>query len=186
MRRLVLLAMLAPAAALAQDRPQDRPQTRPTRDVDVTYRATVSGRTIQQRARFVAGAREVRIDTPSPGLYLIINRDAHTMDMVSDGDRGVLQMPYDPSRAVGMAADTQPFRREGLDRVAGIPCTEWSTTDTSGKPVIACFTDDGVMLRARSDAGVLVQAASVTYGPLDPAIFSVPAGYARAVAPERR
>ena len=179
---LVLISVPAFAPASAQE----RPVTRPTRDVDVVYVATVNGQKVQQRMRTAADAAEIRIDTPSPGLYMILNRDAHTMDMVSDGDRGVIQMPYDPARATAAPPDSAPYRRLGTDVVAGLGCTEWATTDTGGRPVAACFTDDGVMLRARAGDQVLVTAARVAYGRLDPAIFAIPPGYERTVSPTRR
>ena len=162
---------------------QERPVTRPTRDVDVVYVATVGGQPVQQRMRTAADAAEIRIDTPSPGLYMILDRAAHTMDMVSDGDKGVIQMQYDPAKAGIAASDSAEYRRLGVDTVAGLGCTEWATTDTAGRPVVACFTDDGVMLRARAADRVLVTAAKVAYGRLDPAIFAIPPGYQRTVAP---
>ncbi len=175
----VLLLIGMPAFA------DERPLTRPTRDVDVTYVATVDGRPVQQRTRTLAGAAEIRIDTPSPGFYMILDRGAHTMDMISDADRGVVQMPYDPA-AGAPGADAATYRRLGTATVAGLGCTEWATTDTAGNQVAACFTSDGVLLRARAGERVLVQASSVTFGRLDPAIFEVPAGYQRAVAPQKR
>jgi hypothetical protein len=164
----------------------ERPVTTPTRDVDVVYVATVGGKPVQQRTRTAADAAEIRIDTPSPGLYMILNRAAHTMDMISDGDKGVIQMAYDPARATAAPPESANYRRMGTDTVAGLGCTEWATTDNGGHPVAACFTDDGVMLRARTGDRVLVTAAKVAYGRLDPAIFAIPAGYQRTVAATKR
>jgi len=182
MRALVAALVLLSVPAFADQ----RPVTRPTRDVDVVYVATVGGQPVQQRTRITAGAAEIRIDTPSPGLYVIVNRDAHTMDMVSDAERGVIQMPYDPARATAVPAESAPFRRLGTATVAGLQCTEWDTEDSAGHAVAACFTDDGVMLRAREGDQILVAAAKVAYGRLDPAIFTPPAGYGRTVAPAKR
>lgn len=175
-----LVVMSVPAFA------DERPVTRPTRDVDVVYVATVNGKPVQQRTRTAADAAEIRIDTPSPGLYMILDRDAHTMAMVSDGDKGVIQMPYDPARAIAAPPESAHYRRLGTDTVAGLGCTEWATTDSAGRAVMACFTDDGVMLRARASDRVLVTAAKVAYGRLDPVIFAIPAGYQRTVAPAKR
>ncbi len=175
-----LVVVTAPALA------DERPVTRPTRDVDVVYVAEVNGKPVQQRTRTAADAAEIRIDTPSPGLYMILDRDAHTMAMVSDGDKGVIQMPYDPARATATPPASAQYRRLGTDTVAGLGCTEWATTDNSGRAVTACFTDDGVMLRARAPDRVLVTAATVAYGRLDPAIFAIPPDYQRTVAPGKR
>lgn len=182
--KLAIAGMLLTAMPAFAD---ERPLTRPNRDVDVTYVATVAGQQVKQRTRTVAGAGEIRIDTPSPGFYMILSRDAHTMDMVSDADRGVVQMPYDPAAgARGGASADAAYKRLGAATVAGLRCTEWATTDTAGNQVAACFTDDGVLLRARAGERVLVQAASVTFGRLDPTIFAVPAGYQRTVTPQKR
>ena len=182
MKHLAALALFAAAPAWAQD----RPTTTPTRDVDVHYRAVAGGRSVEQRSRFAVSARKIRIDTPSPGLYLIVDRGAHTMNMVSDPDRGVLEMAYDPASAVGGFASSLGrggFTRAGTDTVAGQNCTEWQTTDTGGRAVTACFTADGVLLRARAGPNVFVEATRVVYGPIEPAVFAVPAGYKRAAAP---
>ena len=178
-----LLLITMPAFA------DERPVTRPTRDVDVTYVAAVGGQEVKQRTRTLAGAGEIRIDTPTPGFYMILNRGAHTMEMVSDTDRGVLQMPYDPAAGApgsNGSSDAATYKRLGAATVAGLSCTEWATTDTAGSQVAACFTGDGVLLRARAGERVLVQAASVRYERLDPAIFAIPAAYQRAAAPQKR
>ena len=78
--------------------------------------------------------------------------------------------------APATAMDGQ-FTRRGTDTVAGLACTEWETLDTQGLPTLACFTADGVLLRARRGAAVFVEAVQVSYGPPDPAAFVVPPSY---------
>lgn len=158
---------------------QDRPATEPTRDVDVTYRAMAGGKAVEQRSRFAPASGRIRIDSPSPGLYVIVNRQAQTMDMVSGGDRTVLEMPYDPARTVGGVAPERGFARLGGDSVAGTPCTEWRTEDAERRALVVCLTEDGVLLRARAGAKVIVEATKVAYGPIDPAVFAIPADYRR-------
>ncbi len=161
-RALALLLASAPALA------QDRPPRLPARDVDVTYR---SG-SIEQRWRFRAFDQKLRLDPPTPGVYMILDYAAHQMTMVNDSEQAVLDTP---------APATAPFgpgtTRRGTDEVAGLRCTEWETGDSAGLPTLACFTQDGVMLRARRGAAVLVEAAHVSYAPLDAGLFVVPAGY---------
>ena len=169
----VLLALASPGLASAQDRP---PVT-PTRDVDVTYRAGQGDKAVEQRSRFRAADQRLRLDLPTPGLYAILDYPAHTLAMVSDPGRAVLDMPAPAGAVAGVAPDGR-FTRRGTDQVAGISCTEWETADNSGQPTLACFTGDGVMLRARRGAQVLVQATRVSYGPQDAAAFTVPPGYA--------
>ncbi len=158
---------------------QDRPAALPTRDVDVTYRSEQAGQVLEQRTRFAG--QLMRLDTPTPGLYMIVDYRAHQMSMVSDADRGVLEMKLPPGFGpAGPAAAASGFVRRGQDQVAGLGCTEWEARDSQGQPALTCFTEDGVLLRARRGAQVLAIATRVAYGPMDPAIFAVPAGYARA------
>lgn len=157
---------------------QDRPPVTPLRDVDVTYLAGQGGKMVEQRSRFQASGQRLRVDTPTPGVYAIVDYRARTLAMVSDAERSVLDMPAPAGAAPGGLPATQRFARRGPDQVAGLACTEWETADTAGLPTLACFTDDGVLLRARRGTQVLVQAAHVAYGGLDPAAFTVPAGYA--------
>lgn len=176
MMRWAFLALLVAGPAWAQDRPPPAP----TRDVDVLYRANAGGHDVQQRYRFALSIEKVRIDTPSPGLYVIVDRGSQRMDMVSEGDRSVLELPYDPAHTMAGVATDRSFERLGGDTVAGVPCTEWRTGDKAGRPVTVCMTGDGVLLRARVGANVLVQALKVSYAPLDPSVFAIPADFQRA------
>ena len=173
MRLVLVLTMALAAPAFAQD----RPVTTPLRDVDVVYRSSASGKTLEQRSRFRAADQMLRLDTPTPGLYMIVNQRAHTVAMVSDPDRGVVDMPFQGTAVPGGLVGGQAFTRRGADEVAGLPCTEWETLDNLGQTILACFTADGVMLRARKGAQVLVAATRVAYGPHDPAVFTVPQAY---------
>ncbi len=178
MRLAAILAVAISAPAWAQD----RPVTVPARDVDVVYRAAVGDQAIEQRSRFRATDGMLRLDTPSPGLYMIVNQRAHTMAMVSDADRGVVDMAVPPGAIPGGVAPGQSFVRRGADAVAGIACTEWETMDSQGGNTVVCYTPDGVLLRARAGTRVIVAATRVTYGPLDPAAFIVPPAYNRVAA----
>ncbi len=171
----VLLALMSSSPAWAQDRP---PVT-PTRDVDVTYRAGEGTKAVEQRARFQASNQRLRLDLPTPGVYAILDYPAHTLAVVSEPRRAVLDMPA-PAGAIAGVAPAGVFTRRGMDRVAGLACTDWETADNSGLPTLACFTDDGVMLRARHGGQLLVQAVRVSYGAQDATAFTVPAGYSHA------
>jgi len=127
----------------------------------------------------------MRLDTPTPGVYVIVDYLAQTMAMVSDGDRGVLDLLVPPGGLPGQASAAR-YSRLGEAMVAGLPCTDWETVDSQGQAAIACFTADGVLLEARQGGAVLVQAVRVAYGPLDAGLFTVPPGYSHDVpAPGR-
>ena len=172
---------------LTQDRPtQDRPPPRPTRDVDVSYRSEQAGQVIEQRSRFAATAQRMRLDTATPGLYMLVDYRTNTMSLVSDPDRGAVDMPVpatgpNPANPALQTAPPGtapgPYIRRGQDQVAGLPCTEWEVKDTRGQPTLSCFTADGVMLRARYGAQIIVIATRVAYGPMNPTLFDVPPGY---------
>ncbi len=170
-----LLAALIVLPALAQ---ADRPATLPTRDVDVSYRAGQGDRVVSQRSRWSAAERKMRLDTPTPGVYAIVDYAAGTLAMVSERSRGVLDLPVPAGGLPGQSAPNVAFTRRGGNQVAGLPCTEWETRDLQGQATLTCFTEDGVLLQARHGAQVLVQATRVTYGALDPAAFAVPPSYA--------
>lgn len=184
--RATLLAALAVCTTAAAD---ERPATVPTRDVDVTYRAGQGDQAVLQRSRWSAEGKKLRLDTPTPGVYAIMDYAAQTLAMVSDAERGVLDLPPPPGGlpgpgGAGRGTPNTVFTRRSPGRVAGLPCTEWETLDTMGQPTIACFTDDGVLLEARRGAQVLVQAVRVSFGALDPAAFVVPPSY-RHESPQR-
>jgi hypothetical protein len=169
------LASLWAAAGAA-----DAPLLRPSRDVDVVYRAAArDGQEVEQRVRWLAAAQVMRID-PSPGLHVIIDYLARRMSVVRDATRSVVEMaaPDNAADVVGGKA-TAGFVRAGEATVAGRTCTEWRTLDSEARPVLACITADGVLLRAGTADRVRVSAISVQYAPQDPAAFRIPADYAR-------
>ena len=183
-RLLAALCVLLPAAAATTGTAaaQDRPAALPTRDVDVTYRSEQAGQVLEQRSRFAAGPQLMRLDTPTPGLWVLVDYRAHRMSMVSDPDRGALDMATPPGGPPGAppGATGGAYVRRGQDRVAGLPCTEWEVRDNQGQAALTCFTEDGVMLRARRGAQVLAVATRVAFGPMDPALFAIPANYGHA------
>lgn len=156
---------------------QEGPPVLPRRDVDVTYRSDQTGQALQQRSRFSAASQRMRVDAPTPGVYTIMDYRRHVLAFVSDADRAAVE--------VGRPVPPAPpaYTRRGGDQVAGLPCTEWEVQDSSGHPALTCFTADGVMLRVRRGAQVLAVATKVDYGPLDPALFTVPPGYERVQKP---
>lgn len=165
--------LLAPMAARA-----DMPVVQPTRDVDVTYRVPVPGGTpvfLLQRLRWSAATRRQRVDLPSSGSWMVIDFANSRMALVRDASREVVDLPAPLSA-------TQPgggaaFSRVGTDTVAGLPCTQWRTTDTRGQEALACYTLDGVLLRAAAGSRVMMEAVGVKFGQQDMSVFQLPAGY---------
>ena len=184
MKRLALALLALPLAPLLAGvaRAADAPIIVPTRDVDVLYQADQGGQTLQQRLRWDVKDQLMRVDSPSPGVWMLVNYRNRQIDLVSDPQKSILEMGAKAGPLPGQPGGAS-FVRRGTDEVAGLPCTQWEATDTQGQPTLACLTGDGVLLRAMRGQVVLIQAQRVAYGPEDPALFKLPADYARSQAP---
>lgn len=177
MRHLLPLLLATPAAA------QDRPPLFPTRDAAVTYRVTGAGSTGRDgdilRIAFLAAERRQRMDV-QPNAWVIVDRAANVGIMVDEGSRTAMRLPLNPATMVRCEPTPDAaFTREGADRVANIPCTNWSyrTAESSGR---LCITAEGVALRMETVfAGqpARAEATEVRIAPQDPSRFQVPAGY---------
>jgi hypothetical protein len=173
------LCMAPPARA---DKP---PAVQPLRDVDITYRVPVPGLTVTsmlQRLRFSAALHKQRLDLPTSGNWMLLDFTAHTMDMVREQSREIVEVPApDSASQPGAGAG---FVRLGRSSVVGIPCTEWRTRDTRGQETIACYTDDGVLLRAANSDGPLMEAVEVNYATVPADVFELPRGFQRQLPEE--
>ena len=103
----------------------------PTRDVDVVYmmvQADAPGgpRVVEERMRWAAAAGKLRIDPPTPGMWMVMDTRTRRMATVRDADRSVLEiesaqaMPG-PAPAAGAAFQRARHRQRGrpaLHRVA--------------------------------------------------------------------
>lgn len=182
MKAWLALALLLPPGAQAQTQAQDHPLTQPTRDVDVVYMMAGPSSPLAQRMRWGITAGKLRVDPPTPGMYVIIDTARHIMQAVREGDRSVVTMNAGPAALPGTAPSGN-FQRSGHITVAGLGCTQWKTRDTAGRQVLACLTPDGVLLRAEADGLMLVEALSVDFAPLPEAVFRVPADYRKITPP---
>jgi hypothetical protein len=173
------LAVVGILAAFGAAAAAPGPALQPQRDVDVTYRVPVPGpgdASLLQRLRWSASARAQRVDLPTSGQWMVMDFARHRMKLVRDDTRQVLDLPAPDS--AGQPGGGAGFSRQGSAIVAGLPCTEWRTVDTRGRETVACYTDDGVLLRAQAGGHVLMEAISVKYGPQPADIFVPPTGYA--------
>lgn len=187
MRARILLVLALAATPVISAWGDERPLTKPSRDVDVVYRMMQPAgpgraRVLEQRMRWAVADGKLRVDPPAKGLYLIMDMRTHRVATVRVSERVVLEIGSSQAAMEPGAAGAR-FARRGDDHVAGLPCTEWETKDTMGEDTLVCLTPDGVMLRAAAAGHVLLEAASVTYGAQDPAVFMIPEGYTK-VAPK--
>ncbi len=187
MRRVVAAALLLCGPFVGSAAAQQKPPIIPLRDVDVTYtmaQPVKGGPALSQRMRWSVATGRLRVDPPARDLYMIVDYRTKRMAVVKDSARAVLDLNAAGQGLPGADAHAA-FTRGQADQAAGLACTDWQTTDARGLPVVICLTDDGVLLRASQDGHVLLEAASVHYGPQDPAAFVPPDGY-RHVAPRAR
>ncbi len=157
---------------------QTAPVVQPTRDVDVTYRVPVpgaSGTYLLQRLRWSAAHRQQRVDLPSSGNWMVLDFNAHRMALVRDDSREIIELPS-PQGADGAGSG---YTRVAASEVDGLSCTEWRTVDTRGAETLACYTEDGVLLRATAGTRVLMEAVHVGYETQADSVFQTPAGYSR-------
>ncbi len=174
MRLAIAFLLLACATIPASG--QDAPVLQPMRDVDVTYRVPVPGgadASLLQRLRWSAARRQQRVDLPAAGNWMVLDFNAHRMALVRDESREVVDLPSPP----GAGQPGTGYARAGTATVEGLACTEWRTMDTRGQTTLACYTEDGVLLRATAGTRVLMQAIHVAYAPQPPELFQPPAGY---------
>jgi hypothetical protein len=172
------LVFLLPAALLVGAAGQ-APLVQPSRDVDVTYKVPVAGGTdmaILQRLRYSAALHRQRVDLPTSGNWMVLDYVAHRMELVRDESHEIVDVPAPQTQTAAAGA---AFVKQGAAQVAGLDCTEWRTRDTRGQETLACYTQDGVLLRARNDSAVLMEAVDVKYATQGPEIFALPAGYSR-------
>lgn len=144
----------------------------------------------------VAGWRKLRFEMPHPEA----SRAAKGMKMVGvfddANDRSLMYIigPGATQTAMVMPqrddfladwtvwddADGPPPRKVGGDRVAGLSCDVWEMAPvTADEPAQqACITSDGIFLRSGPAGGPPdMVATSVRKGPVDAALFAVPAGF---------
>lgn len=184
---LVTLAgfAVAPTPAPAQDRP---PALLPTRDVAVTYRAEggPGGGPQTMRMSWLVAGQKLRIDPAGGQGWMLIDLRNTGAFVVMDAQRVVMRMTIDGAAAdllrAGPPAGAR-YTRGGTDTVAGQRCTVWRFEDADTRGT-ACLTQDGVMLRGNGERRIgseaqtgRLEATAVSYGPLETARFSVPAGY---------
>ncbi len=176
MRALALGVLLISAPALA-DTP---PPVQPLRDVDITYKVPVPGvdvSAILQRVRYSAALRLQRLDLPTSGNWMLLDYPSHKMAMVREQSHEIVEVPA-PANA-GLPGAGAGFTRLGATAVNGLPCTEWRTVDNRGQEMVACYTADGVMLRASNVNGLLMEAIDVKYVTEPASVFALPSGYSR-------
>jgi hypothetical protein len=174
MRVLTAVFVLTSTVAAADTPPPVQPQ----RDVDITYKVPVAGGTdvaILQRLRFSASLRRQRVDLPTSGNWMMLDFTNHTMALVRDQSKEIVDLPAPPSASQPGAGEG--FVKVGQAQVSGLDCTEWRTRDTRGQETFACYTPDGVLLRARNDSGTLMEAVHVDFSTEPVAVFTLPEGY---------
>jgi len=179
--RVLLAATLGVAVAVpavAQDHP---PVMQPSRDVMVEYHVAGITQGAPQRSDtirmyFTDHGMKMRIEPVGQPAYSIVDRTNARMVMVMTPQHAYVELPYDPKHVMAFDDKGATFTRVGSDTVAGIGCTLYQTKrqDRSGQ---VCLSDDGLLLRAKSDnpgQGGTMEATQVSYGPQAASLFTPP------------
>lgn len=188
-----VLLFLGPVAQPAAA--QDRPVFPPSRDVTVTYWVERDGQHWRIRLAWSSVLRALRAEAETgapasiggiplpPGSRVIIDRRAGRAFAVQDNTGLMLDLPQLASRAEASERELSAAQawREGVDRVAGLPCTVWRlllrSASSQQRPIRVCITVDGVPLRVQGDGQRdKAEAISVRYGLQDQTLFRPPQG----------
>ena len=172
----VALALAGTGTAAAQE----HPLMQPNRDVVIDYRVTGTHEGAQHvqavRMYFTGNGARFRVESDGQPGYAIMNRDTNRTIVVMPDQRIYMEMAFDSKQMMDFDSKEGNFTRRGTDMVAGLRCTVYygKTPRRSGE---VCLTDDGVLLRAKSDTdneGGSLQATKVTYGAQPANLFSPP------------
>ena len=176
---LAMLTVVTPALA------EDHPLFRPNRDVAVVYRQSgitqgaVAEPDRMMTMRFASKSGRIRIDSPNGRGYAILDVDAGRMTMVMVDRRIYLEQPADPGMTAIFQGRNTALRKTGTDTIAGVSCTIYDAHIDNHNGQV-CLTDDGVLLRARSedpDRHRELEAVRVTFTDQPASMFETPAGF---------
>jgi hypothetical protein len=190
---VAILAVTSFAALAAAA--QERPPFSPTRDVAVTYRVENDNQPTNARLAWSAELRALRADLPAgapasfggiplpPGAWVVVDLRAGRAFAADDRTGLVIDLPQLATRAQAgeRALAGARAHREGMSRVAGLPCTVWRLEPPARSPgrrlVRVCLTADGVPLRAEEEGRrARAEATSIVYGPQNATRFQPPQG----------
>jgi hypothetical protein len=164
------------------------PRLVPTHDVTITYTLTPESRPpITITAAIAAGGRLLHVTSEDLPTTILVNRDTERAAILLPILRAYADVKigrYDPEHTILRGA---AFTRAGARTIAGHRCTDWRATSPDGQAT-ACITPDGVILRGEAGSGRhgplgAIIARRVTYGPLDPALFQIPANFQKSPIP---
>nr|WP_243429551.1 hypothetical protein [Acetobacter sacchari] len=188
---MLLLAVICGAEpisrSLAADDGATGPFVTPSVDVDVRYEMASpdGGKPVGQRMRWQVSSLRQRIDPEGSAVYMVTSWRDGTLAVVDTLHRRRSVMPA-PGAALTPPGQVAPgsFQRLGSDMAAGQSCVLWRTADQDGRPVDACYTVDGILVRVSQQGQVKVNAVSVSRTAQSDDVFAVPSDFAVA-APAR-
>jgi hypothetical protein len=176
---LILAVFVTAAPAMAED----RPLMRPGRDVEVDYHSTGAapgpngGGPGVVTMHFTGAGNRIRIDSPNGRGSVIMDADGGRMIVLMMDKHMYIERPADPNMMPMQRMSNAHLVKTGIDTVAGLSCTIYDASGGDRKGQV-CLTDDGVLLRARSEDGQHeLLATKVTYAAQSAALFEPPADF---------
>jgi hypothetical protein len=170
---LILCAVALPGAGFAT------PVFLPTRDVDVTYALSATGRQpANYELRYDAANQLARVDAAA-GYYVLGNLPAGQAELIIPAMRALVQAPdFSAMTSQIYNADGAQFTPLGAGHYAGLDCEKYLVLDKNGTGTV-CLTPSGVVLHfsGHNDRGAAeVTALSVTFAPQPADLFTPPPG----------
>lgn len=123
----------------------------------------------------------IEFSDPSSGAAgaTVINSETQEAFTITEvgGQRMAMRISMDQASTPGTGADfdADSVERVGACSAAGESGTEWRSTE-EGATAAACVTSDGILLRSTHDGQTVWETTSVSRGPQDPALFTIPPG----------
>jgi len=171
---LTLFVASLPGAAFAT------PVFLPTRDVDVTYALSASGRQPENyELRYNANDQLARVDSQA-GYYVLGNLPAGQAELILPALHAQVQAPdFSALTAQIYNADGAQFTPQGPGHYAGLDCEKYLVQDKKNGTGAVCLTPSGVVLHFaghNSQGSAEVTALSVTFAPQPRDLFTPPQG----------
>lgn len=178
--------LLSGGVAVAQPAMRPGPLLQPSRDVTVLYRVdggatklVPGGLERPVKLYWDAGGERLRAELEGRSQVALIDLRSHVGQVIDTALRVALPLRIRTEDLQVLSMEGARLTPRGHAVLAGLGCTQYRV-ETGRAPGSACITADGVPLQGEGEVQGRpgrFTAVSVSYGPLSPGLFTVPAGY---------
>lgn len=159
MRSVLLLIALTSPVLTSPVLAAERPVLPPTEDVAVTYKTDGAAAELipgmppgpaTMHLSWSAATQQLRTEIDGRPQYVLVNRAAHTAQLVDRGLRSAINLPLRPKDLDALTLDGEDMTRQGEARYAGLACTNWAVRSSRGGGTV-CLTPSGIPLHASGE-----------------------------------